>query len=320
MEVDSLGIAETPLLGANDSGLSINGGIGKLKVLGDVLNFAASIGAGQSAGLKKMTVGGAMLGSSFAVGENFGALRVRGDMTNTSFSVGSDFQKVTVDQEVTNTTFVVGGALQTAIFKGGLKDASFKSSEAVGTVIVAGNVETTSLRAGISLGNLVVGGSLIDSTVSAPGTLLPKNTSKAQAFGIIGVQGDVVRSQILAGYDQDGMPVNGDAGLGKIVIKGNLEASSIVAGATAGADGFFGNADDALIPGGNEIVARIASITIKGAVLGSAAAADHFGIVAEELGNLKIAGEPQPLTEGPRNDLDGIALGTTDDVRAREVG
>ena len=166
---------------------------------------------------------------------------------------------------------------------------------------------------------MVIGGSLIDSTISAPGELLPQNLKKAQAFGIIGVQGDVVRSQILAGYDKDGLPVNGDAGLGKLVIKGNLEASSIVAGASAGADGFFGNGDDALIAGGNEVVAKIASITIKGSVFGSGAAADHFGIVAEELGKLKIGGVLQPLTDGPANDLAGIPLGTTDDVRAREV-
>jgi hypothetical protein len=240
-------------------------------------------------------------------------------VTDTDFNVATDFKKVTVDQEITGTNFVVGGALQTATFKAGMKDTSFKANGALGTVIVANNVETTMVRAGTMLNDLVVGGSLIDSTVSAPGALLPANANKAQAFGIIGVQGDVVRSQILAGYDKDGMPVNGDAGLGKVVIKGNLEASSIVAGATAGADGFFGNGDDALIAGGNEVIAKIASITIKGAVLGSAAAADHFGIVAEELGKLKIGGVLQPLIEGPGNDLAGIPLGTTDDVRAREV-
>ena len=320
MEVDSLGSAAAGLLGANDSGLSMDGGIGKLKVLGDVLNFAASIGAGQTGGLKKMTVGGSMLGSSFDVGQNFGALRLRGDMTNTSFSVGSDFRKVTVDQEVSGTSFVVGGALQTATFKGGLKTTSFKADEAVGTVIVAGDVETSSVRAGTFLGNFVVGGSVIDSTVSAPGKLLPENTNQAQAFRIIGVQGDVVRSKILAGYGPDGLPVNGDAGLGRIVIQGNLEASSIVAGATAGADGLFGNGDDALMAGGNDVVAKIASITIQGMGLGTAAAGDHFGIVAEEIGKLKIDGERVPLTSGPANDLGGIALGATDDVRAREVG
>ena len=320
MEVYSLGLAESTLLGAADAGLTMNGGIGKLKVLGNVLNFAASIGVGQNAGLKKMTVGGTMLGSEFAVGENFGALRVKGDMTDTSFTVGSNIQKVTVDQEMSGSSFVVGGALQSAIFKGGMKQSHFNAGEALGTVIVAGDVEASSLRAGSFVNNFVIGGSLVDSTLSAPGVLQPADASKAKAFSIIGIEGNVVRSQILAGYDQAGAAVNGDAGLGKIVITGNLEASSIVAGASAGGDGFFGTSDDGLVAGGNAVVARIASITVKGSVLGSAAPGDHFGIVSEELGSLKISGALIALAIGASNDLAGITIDTADEVRAREVG
>jgi hypothetical protein len=150
--------------------------------------------------------------------------------------------------------------------------------------------------------------------------LQPRNVGEATALQIIGIREDVVRSSILAGYDRDGLAVNPDARIGKVVVKGNFDASSIVAGATAGADGFFGNADDALLAGGNEIVAKIASITIKGAVVGTAAnPADHFGIVAEELGKLKAGGASLPLSVGPRNDLTGFPLGAADDVRAREV-
>ena len=318
--VDSWGTEQASLLGGSGASLSANGGVGKIKVLADVLNFAASIGVGQNGGVQKMTVGGSLSGSVFDVGAKFGTLRVKGAVTGTDFTVGTDFTKVTVDQEIAGSNFVVGGALQTATFKAGMKDSNFVANDAVGTVIVATNVENSILRAGTSLNNLVVGGSLIDSTVTAPGALLPENVNKAQAFKIIGVQGDVVRSTILAGYDQAGLPVNGDAGIGKLVIKGDFEASSIVAGAAAGADGFFGNADDTLIAGGNEVVAKIASITIKGTVVGSSAAADHFGIVAEEVAKLKIGGLLQGLVEGARNDLAGIPLGTSDDVRAREVG
>jgi predicted TIM-barrel enzyme len=65
----------------------------------------------------------------------------------------------------------------------------------------------------------------------------------------------------------------------------------------------FGNADDALIPGGNSaIVARIASVIIGGSVTGSAADGDHFGFVAEAFGKTKI----------------NIAAGTTD-VAIRQV-
>jgi hypothetical protein len=68
------------------------------------------------------------------------------------------------------------------------------------------------------------------------------------------------------------------------------------------------------------VVAKIASIMIKGAVLGTSAnPADHFGLVAEELGKVKVDGASLPLSIGPRNDLGGFAVGATDDVRAREV-
>jgi hypothetical protein len=46
---------------------------------------------------------------------------------------------------------------------------------------------------------------------------------------------------------------------------------------------------------------------------------DHFGIVAEEIGKLKIGGTPQTLTPGAGNDTTPIALGGTDDVKVREV-
>jgi hypothetical protein len=67
------------------------------------------------------------------------------------------------------------------------------------------------------------------------------------------------------------------------------------------------------------VIAKIAAVNIKGTVLGSTAGTDGFGIVAEELGKLKIGGVVQALTPGPRNDLLRRLLGGTNDVRAREV-
>ena len=320
LRVVSLGVEQDNLFGGSQAGMLVEGGVGRIRVLTDVLNFAASIGVGQVSGLKQMVVGGMMSGSRFEVGGGFNLLKVAGLVENTDFVVGQNFQKISVAQQVTGGNFVVGGLLSSATFKNGIKNTNFNAGQAMGTLIVLRDVESSIIRVGATLANFVVGGSLVDSTVSAPGKVLPRNVGEAMAFKIVGVQEDVVRSQILAGYDRDGMAVNPDAGIGKVVIKGALEASSIVAGASAGADGFFGNADDTLLTGGNEVVAKIASILIKGAVSGTPAnATDHFGIVAEELGKLKAAGASLPLSLGPRNDLDGFALGGTDDVRAREV-
>jgi len=107
--------------------------------------------------------------------------------------------------------------------------------------------------------------------------------------------------------------------LGAITIKGSFEASSIVAGATAGTNAFFGDEDDELIAGGGSVVAKIASITLKGSVVGTAGTGDHFGIVAEEIGKLKVGGTTQTLTPGAGNDTTPVALGGTDDVKVREV-
>jgi hypothetical protein len=66
--------------------------------------------------------------------------------------------------------------------------------------------------------------------------------------------------------------------------------------------------------------AKIAAVIIKGEVFGTNLLGDHFGIVAEEIGKLKISGTSQPLARGPANDATPILLGATSDVAAREVG
>ena len=320
LRVVSLGVEQNNLFGGSQAGMLVEGGVGRIRVLTDVLNFAASIGVGQQAGLKQLVVGGAMRGSQFDVGAGFNSLKVGGVVENSDFAVGGDFRTLLVQQQITGGSFLVGGILGSATIKQGMKDTTFTVGQAIGTLVILKDVDNSAIRAGTTLENFVIGGSLVDTIVSAPGTLQPRNAGEATVFQIIGIRGDVVGSSILAGYDRDGLPVNPDARMGKVVVKGNFEASNIVAGATAGADGFFGNADDVLLAGGNEIVAKIASITIRGAVLGTDGnSTDHFGIVAEELGKVRSAGVSLPLSVGPRNDLGGFALGGTDDVRAREL-
>jgi hypothetical protein len=127
-------------------------------------------------------------------------------------------------------------------------------------------------------------------------------------------------TQILAGYAASGAAVNADVAIGKVLVKGQWIASDLVAGATSGADGLFGTADDALIGGGNAIVAKIASITIAGAAFGTTEhLRDGFGFVAQQIGSLKVGKASVPLTGGAGNDLTPQLLGQTGDVRVREV-
>ena len=73
-----------------------------------------------------------------------------------------------------------------------------------------------------------------------------------------------------------------------MVIKRDFIASNIVAGARTGADGFWGTADDAL--GAQMTSSRIASILIKGQAAGTDATGDHFGIVAQAIGKVRVGG------------------------------
>ena len=138
------------------------------------------------------------------------------------------------------------------------------------------------------------------------------------------IDGDFVRSRILAGYDSAGVAVDGDAGIGKVKIGGNFLESVIVAGVQDGGDNDFFNGNESLISSlgglGTSTVAKIASIKIVGTIDGTLGGTDSFGIIAEEIRSLTIGGIVQTLVSGPANDLyPGLSLGTTGDVFAVEV-
>jgi hypothetical protein len=60
------------------------------------------------------------------------------------------------------------------------------------------------------------------------------------------------------------------------------------------------------ISGGNPIIAKIASIVIKGAVIGREDGTDHFGFVAEHIVAFSSGGLKSGLTRGPSNDIAAV--------------
>jgi hypothetical protein len=62
---------------------------------------------------------------------------------------------------------------------------------------------------------------------------------------------------------------------------------------------------------------KIASLTIGGQVLGTLGGTDHFGVVAEVVGAVRVAGTLIPTVAGESND--DIPVGITGDVRVNEV-
>src|SRR6185369_16540101 len=105
----------------------------------------------------------------------------------------------------------------------------------------------------------------------------------------------------------DGEAVNPDVQVGKVSIGTKWRESSLAVGVDVGLDNEFGTDDDALIAGGNEIIARLASLTVKGSAFGTVSSGDHFGIVAEEIAAFKSGGAKLPLTLGASNDLLGFS-------------
>jgi hypothetical protein len=116
------------------------------------------------------------------------------------------------------------------------------------------------------------------------------------------------------------MPINADAQIGCVTVGGDWIASSIAAGSVPGLDGVFGTADDAKMTGAGVkddagISSRIESFEIDGQILGTVGGTDHFGIVAESIGVVKVGATTIPTTAGN----DDTTIGITGDFRLREV-
>ena len=156
--------------------------------------------------------------------------------------------------------------------------------------------------------------------ILASGVLNPAKLANAIAIKSLTISGSVRDSQILVGYDVSGNAMNADVQIGAVKVLGQWVASNLAAGAHAGSDGIFATADDTLVPGGNAIVSKIASITIAGAAFGTSDnLRDGFGFVAEEIGSVSIGKAKLPLAKGARNDLSPLLAGLTGDLRVREV-
>jgi hypothetical protein len=287
------------------------GGIRSVRVAGDVYGEIFSNDT-----LGSVLVGGSLLGlsvprtgfveSNGAIGE----VRIGGDVVGGSASGNASLE---------STGAIVGKRL---------------ASLSIGGSLIAGIDNTTgtfrdngAIRADNDIGNLLIKGSIIGNStnpaiISARGKAVATATADL-AIGKLTVRGRVEFAQILAGVDVSGVARNADAQIGSVYVGGDWIASNLVAGAVAGADGKFGTADDAKMSGASVkdevgINSRIASVTIGGQVLGTVSGSDHFGIVAEQIGAVKIGGTPLALTAGIGND--DIPLGITGDFfRINEI-
>jgi hypothetical protein len=104
-----------------------------------------------------------------------------------------------------------------------------------------------------------------------------------------------------------------------VKVGGDWVASDLVAGAQEAGSAGFGVGDTLQAVGDTGLIARIASIAIKGSVSGSLPVGDNFGFVAQQIDKLKIGARTFTLTPGASSPADNILLPFTDDVHLLEV-
>jgi hypothetical protein len=286
------------------SSFTCSGTLGSLLVGGDV---TGTINAGSTA--NSITIDGTLLGGSILVAGNVGKLTVGGDIVGGSASGSEDLQQTGYVQAQRIAALTVGGSIVS-----GVDDTS-------GTFLDNG-----AIRVANDIGSATIKGSLEGNTtnpviISARGSATPTTTTDT-AIGSLTVKGSVEFADIVAGVDVNGKAVNADAQIGNVLVGGNWTASSIAAGVTPGFGSYYGTFLDSVMSGTGvknvaTIFSKIAGVTIGGEAMGTIGGFDYYGIVAQDVGSVKIGIAKLPLKSGPDNDV--IPIGITEDFDVREV-
>ena len=283
-------------------------------ISGDLARIQVGDGEPRKPALARLTVGslgahGALtqsddtlqpLRSNFAGG--LGALTVKGSLRNAVLDVAGDLGSAVIADDLDGS----GGGFEAGVLRatGDILNVHVKGS-------VIGGGDRSGIFAEGKIGRVIIDDDLRSGEMAKPviiaalGDLSAKTQVQATALAGLTVRGSVANARILAGYDPELAAVNADAAIGAVKITGSWSASSVAAGVADVTDDGFGH-NDMLIPGGPATpttLARIASITINGSALGTAAGSDHFGLVAEQIAKLNIGGTKQPLSTGANDSI-----------------
>jgi hypothetical protein len=329
----------------NNSGLvqCLAGTITLLQVGGEVAGGAGADSGEVSSGgdLGTIAIGGSLLGGS---GPTTGCLVSAGDISQVTIGgsvVGTESSSglILAGRTLAKVLIVhdlVGGSGSGAA---PADSAGYLQGKRIGQVMVGGSIiaglptmngtptRSGSIRAQLDLGSLTVKGSLLGNSnnpvvISARSQPVP-TASVDVAIHSVTIGGNVDHANILAGYDEDGNPVDGGAQIGQVVVYRDWIASNLAAGVSAGHDQLFGTADDVKISAGStNIIAKIGHIRIGGQVEGTANPpnpADHYGFVSEWIGDISVGGISYRLHAGPHNDRLRFGQRTDWDVTLLEV-
>jgi hypothetical protein len=303
-----------------ESGSILGDGLGVVTVRGDLIG-GTGIGAGcvfSDADLATATIGGSVRGGSqletgaiIATGAA-GAIAIGGDVVGGSASgtvglaASGYIEAKRIARLSLNGSLIAGTDLTSGAFA---HNGAICVDDDIGTVLIKGSL---------------IGNPTNPALISARGSATPTTTGDV-AIGRLTVLGRAEFANILAGVSPGtggSVPADADAQIGVVTVGGDWIASSLVAGAVAGGDGYFGDADDARMAGSGVkddplLVSSIARLSVGGQVVGTIAAGDYFGIVAEAIGAVTIHGSALPLVAGPHND--DLSLGPTADFSVHEL-
>lgn len=309
--VDSGEIFTLQSIGAVTVGCDVRGG---------TINATGLIDGGS---IKSVTIGGSLVGGAgnlsgaiFSVG-NLGAVKIGHDLQGGSISgTAANLDRAGYIKGGRIASVTIGGSilggLDTSTAGGLTSNASIRADNDIGAILVKGSIAGTLTAEGRGRPAIAARGQE---------TLAPGATTDL-AIKSLTVGGRVDRAIIFAGFDLDDSLTagsNGNASIGAVRVGGDWIATSLVAGVNDTNDNGFGNGDDQRIAGAT-LVSRIASITIRGTVAGSAAAGDHFGFTAAQIGSFKAGGFTAKLKSLPADPKDIVEFSLiTGDVTLREV-
>jgi hypothetical protein len=308
------------LLGsAGDSSgeIASGGDMGLVRIGRDVVGGAGAQSGSihSSGGLTGITLGGSLVGGA---GNSSGEITSVGDMGSVKITGDLRGGSIAGTDSLSGSGFIDGRRIAGVTIGGSIFSGMDAST---GTLSDSGGI-----CAGNDIGPIVVKGSIIGHSssdgnppvvISARGQVAPTATVDL-AIRSLTVGGRVESTLILVGYSGS-LGQNADAQIGAVKIGGDWISSSLIVGASPGGDGLFGTADDAKLSGSvkdDAPISRVASVAIKGLVIGSGASGDHFGFVAEQIGSFRCLGFTAPLSAG----TDFIELSPiTGDVTIREI-
>jgi hypothetical protein len=264
--------------GMNSLGIvSVNGDLGQIDAasvkgltvqsigkLGLSTQDNGSLESNLTGNLTRLTVKTDVVGATIRA-LNFGTVNIGGNV------IGGDDDYTGSIEAVPSGN--VGGRIGSLTIGGTLRAGDNPLS---GTIIgaTAGTVKIKEIDGGriFLSGNTIVGGAT------------PLNNRIALALGSLTVSGSVKNADILVGYDRTGAAVYADVKAGRITVNGDWEASDLAVGVQPGLDGDYGTDQNSVFAGGGAVVASIASITVKGQIIGTLDnGSDSFGFVAEQI-------------------------------------